>query len=111
MKNHPVHQLFLAGILAVSVSACGAKEPEPAPVVEPEETVPEEPVITWEEVYDEGIKLLKKEDYKAAAGKFTDATYQSVVKLTAWRRLCASGRYHAASGQSNAGLPDCRRPG
>ena len=73
MKNHPVHQLFLAGILAVSVSACGAKEPEPAPVPEPEETVPEEPVITWEEVYDEGIKLLKKEDYKAAAGKFTDA--------------------------------------
>lgn len=78
--NRKLLQTILAGAIAFGLCACGAKEAPAAQETTPAETVTAEPtaepteeVLTWEDLYDQGMEYFTNKNYADAIDAFTES--------------------------------------
>ena len=77
--NRKILHAMLAGMMTVSLCACGSTDTaapaESTPEAEqtPETTPTPEPVLTWEDLYEQGMEFFEDENYEEAITAFTES--------------------------------------
>jgi len=77
--NRKIFHAMLAGMMTVSLCACGSTdtaapaESTPEGEKTPETTPTPEPVLTWEDLYEQGKEFFEAENYEEAVTAFTES--------------------------------------